>query len=237
MKHFLLPKLTLIIATIALTDVSFAATPTFVKENSFSFIKNPSLIETNRIQMFTNYYSLEQVKKSELLKKIDTHNILQQYYGDIGEVLVAKEMFLISTPQTELEKNIYKQPSMQTILFPSVNFYDCNSTSCKAKQYLMGTEINFTAFYTYDKNISDNSYTINQFGTNWSMAVNNAFSFSVVSKYNTTTSLITSYQVFILKGGTSFFQNKVTAEVKKQILDFHSCFQTHRCQKNSGLFF
>jgi hypothetical protein len=226
-----------VIASLSASNLTLAATPAFTKEKSFNFTANSVILETGGIQIYSNYHSLDQAKDSVLVKKIDTHNILQQSYRDLGEVLVAKEIFLIGVPITELEKSIYKQPSIQSVLFPSVNFSGCNATSCNAKQSVMGSDIKFNAFYTYLKSDSDSTYIIDQFGTDWSTAFNNTISYSVISKYNETSSLVTSYQVLILRGGTSLFKERITNEMKKQILDFHSCFKTNRCQKISADFY
>lgn len=233
MKQLIINSFILIISTLSLNALALTSATTFINEKSFSFSANPTVLETNHIQIYSGYHSFEQAKASELLQKIDVHNILQQYYGNIGDVLVTKEIFLINAPQAELGKKFYKQPSAQSILFPSMNFSDCNATSCTGKQNVMGTNVSFTAFYTHSKKELEETYIMDQFATNWSMGFNNTISFSVISKYSATASIITSYQILILKNDIDFLKKKVSSEVKKQVLDFYSCFQSNRCQKNA----
>jgi hypothetical protein len=231
MKKYLFQQIIGLISISAICSFSFAGTPNFNSEKSFNFTINPKVIEAGGIQMYSNYHSLDQVRANSTLKTIDHHNILQQNYGSLGNVLISKELFLIKSPISELEKNIYKQPSVQSVLFPGATFYDCNATSCNAKQTIMGTVVHFTAFYTYIKNPTEKSISIDQFGTQWSQGFNNTISYSTASAYNATTTLITSYQILILKGGTGLVENKVSNELKKQIIDFHGCFESGRCQK------
>lgn len=237
MKKFILRSFILVVSLTFFHNSLFAATPSFNSENAFNFSVKTNLIEANKIQLYARYQTLDQAKKNEFLRQIDKHNILQQYYPNLGNVLVIKEVFLINTPQSELDKNIYKQPSVQNIFFPNSGFYDCNMTSCKAKKIILGTRVSFTAYYDFSKNNSDSTYTIEQFGTNWSAGFNNALSISTISKYGPNTSLVTAYQISILQDGIGFLQNQIIAEAKRQILNFHSCFQTQRCQKSSALFF
>lgn len=236
MKISIFHKLFIFISATLTIQFSFAA-PNFNSENSFSFAINPKVIESGGIQMYSKYHSLDQVRTNDTLKNIDHHNILQQHYSSLGKVLVSKEIFLIKTPITELEKNSYKQPSVQSKLFPGTQFYDCNASSCRAKQVIIGTEINFTAFYNYTNNASEKSISIDQFATDWSQGFNNTISFSTASAYSPTATLITSYQILILKSGTGLIENKVNSELKKQITEFYGCFETGRCQKvNNALF-
>lgn len=231
MKLFFTQSLTIIICILFLNTIAIAETPSFVIENSFNFVVKNNVVGKKKIQLYTNFENLEHAKKNEILKKIDRKNILTQYYDDLGDVLIGKEIFLIDVPLSEFEKNKYKTPDIQKILFPSISFHACNATSCSANQEVSGQDITYTAFYNYIKNETDNTIVIEQLGTDWSMVFNNTLSYSIVTKNSETTSLITSYQIFILKDGTYFFQNQVVDEVKKQITDFYNCFYSNRCKK------
>lgn len=225
--------LKVLILSITLGNLCLADNLKFYKENNFEFTTNLSVIESNEIQLFLDFQTIETVKKNALLRSLDKQNMLEQYYSDIGEILVAKEIFLIDSPVEELNKSAYSSPQFQKILFPNVNFYDCNSNSCNAKQEVMGADMSFTADYVLNKDKINSYYSIEQFAHQWSMIFNNTLSYSKIEKYDAQRSLVTSFQILIIKSGLNLFKNKIVSKLKEQIIDFKSCFSSKRCQRGS----